>query len=57
MSNDSSPGGSQLCLVEQNGDVKSSDVLALPNLRLVEPNDQIRELQTIIRDKWVNEAR
>ncbi len=51
MSNDSSPGGSQLSLAEQNGEVKYSDVLTLPNLRLVEPNDQIRELQTIIRDK------
>ena len=50
MSDDGSPGGSQISLIE-NGDVKDSDVLALPNLRLLEPNDQIRELQTIIRDK------
>lgn len=50
MSNDSSPGGSQISLAEDR-DVKCSDVLALPNLRLLEPNDQIRELQTIIRDK------
>ena len=52
MSNDSSPGGSQTSL---NGpeaeEASSSEILALPNLRLLEINDQIRELQTIIRDK------
>ena len=47
MSNDSSPEGSQLSLDQ----VKDTEVLSLPNLRLLEVNDQIRELQTIIRDK------
>ena len=50
MSSDNSPGGSQVSLVDDR-EVKCSDVMALPNLRLLEPNDQIRELQTIIRDK------
>lgn len=50
MSNDSSPEGSQLSLVET---VSERDVLSLPNLRVLEVNDQIRELQTIIRDKYV----
>lgn len=47
MSNDSSPEGSQFSLDE----IKDTEVLSLPNLRVLEINDQIRELQTIIRDK------
>lgn len=35
-------------------DVKlSQTILSLPNLRIMQSNDQIRELQTIIRNKYV----
>lgn len=47
MSNDSSPGGSQVSL----DPVQDSELQSLPNLRVLEANDQIKELQTIIRDK------
>lgn len=53
MSSDNSPGGSQTSLTGYPGGVSESEVLSLPNMRLLEINDQIRELQTTIRDKWV----
>lgn len=51
MSNDSSPRGSQTSLTEPEKASKG-DVLSLPNMKVLEINDQIRELQTTIRDKW-----
>ena len=50
MSNDSSPGGSQTSLLEPEL-ASDSEVWSLPNLKVLEINDQIRELQTTIRDK------
>lgn len=50
MSNDSSPRGSQTSLTEPEKASKG-DVLSLPNMKVLEINDQIRELQTTIRDK------
>jgi len=47
MSSDSSPDSSQL----EFDAPSESEVLSLPNLRVLEANDQVRELQTIIRDK------
>lgn len=55
MSNDSSPGGSQTSLLGP-GLASDSEVMSLPNLKVLETNDQIRELQTTIRDKWVSSS-
>ena len=54
MSNSSSPVSSETCLdlpeeEKENGGARH--VLTLANLRVLEPNDQIRELQTIVRDR------
>lgn len=55
MSNSSSPESSQTCLDLPEEEEKENDgarhVLSLDNLRVLEPNDQIRELQTIVRDR------
>jgi hypothetical protein len=53
MSNDSSPRGSEvsLCDPEEGNGLSEAEILSLPNMRVLEINDQIRELQTIIRDK------
>jgi len=50
-SHSGSPEGSQTCLDSDSPDGRCK-VLSLPNLRVLEPNDQIRELQTIIRDRY-----
>lgn len=34
-------------------DKLSQAILSLPNLKIMQSNDQIRELQTIIRNKYV----
>ena len=47
MSSVSSPDGSQSSL----DGIKDTDVSSLPNLRVLDINDQIKQLQTIIRDK------
>lgn len=49
MSNESSPGGSQTSLT--NVEECKSNALSMPNIKVLETNGQIRELQTIIRDK------
>ena len=54
MSNSSSPESSQTCLdlpEEEKENEGARHVLSLANLRVLEPNDQIRELQTIVRDR------
>ena len=56
MSNSSSPESSETCLdlpEEEKENGGDRHVLTLPNLRVLEPNDQIRELQTILRDRCV----
>ena len=45
----SSPGGSSESSLDEG--VTVEDVLALGNLKLLQSNGQIRELQTIIRDR------
>lgn len=50
-SHSGSPEGSQTCL-DSDAPEGRYKVLSLPNLRVLEPNDQIRELQTIIRDRY-----
>lgn len=47
MSADGSPESSQVSLSEYS----EEEVLSLHNLKILEPNDQIKELQTIIRDQ------
>ena len=56
MSNSSSPVSSETCLdlpEEEKENGGDRHVLSLANLRVLEPNDQIRELQTILRDRCV----
>ena len=47
---ESSPECSQISL-DELGDIRESDVLSHPNMKVLSTNDQIRELQTIIRNK------
>ncbi len=49
---DSSPDGSRDGSFECFNGASAVDTGALPNLRVMENNDQIRELQTVIRDKY-----
>lgn len=51
-SHSGSPEGSQTCL-DSDAPEGRCKALSLPNLRVLEPNDQIRELQTIIRDRYM----
>lgn len=53
MSNSSPASTSSLDSVESLDAVSGRNGTYPSNLRLMEPNDQIRELQTIIRDTWV----
>ena len=39
--------------LESYGSVNMEELLSSPNLKMLEVNDQVRELQTIVRDKWV----
>ncbi len=50
---DSSPDGSREGSFDCFNGASAVDTGALPNLRVMENNDQIKELQTIIRDKYV----
>ena len=50
---DSSPESGSRSSLEGYASVSVEDLKLMPNLRMIEVNDQIRELQTIIRDKYV----
>lgn len=53
-SGDSSPESSRSFLgTQSDGFSAAAEVAAFTNLKVLEPNNQIRELQTIIRDVWV----
>ena len=48
---DSSPDSGSRSSLESYATVSVEELLSSPNLKMLEVNDQIRELQTIIRDK------
>lgn len=50
---DSSPESGSRTSLENYAAVSVEELKSMPNLRMIEVNDQIRELQTIIRDKLV----
>lgn len=51
---ESSPESSSRTSLESYASTSVEDLLSLSNLKVLEVNDQIRELQTIIRDKWAD---
>ena len=51
---ESSPESSSRTSLESYASISVEDLLSLSNLKVLEVNDQIRELQTIIRDKWAD---
>ena len=51
MSENSLESGSSRSSLESYISVNMEELLSLPNLKVLEVNDQIRELQTIIRDE------
>ena len=50
---ESSPECGSRSSLESFTSVSVDELMSLPNLKVLEVNDQIRELQTIIRDKLV----
>ena len=51
MTDHSPESGSSRSSLESYASVSMEELLSSPNLKMLEVNDQIRELQTIIRDK------
>ena len=51
MSDNSPESGGSRSSLESYGSVSMEELLSSPNLKMLEVNDQVRELQTIVRDK------